>query len=92
MNSCITLTFCGAVKIIAEQGGNIALSGIHRKYTQVIEYLQTNNYPQENIEKYNLSDYSRCQLSRKNSRTYSYRNLISEHQELYNDLINIVGS
>ena len=92
MNSCITLTFCECSEnhVGMEQNGNIAANGYSpENITQVIEYLQTNNYPQENIEKYNLLDYLGANYQGKIPELLVIRNLISEHQELYNDLINI---
>lgn len=92
MDSCITLTFCECSEnhVGMEQNGNIAATGYSpENITQVIEYLESNNYPQENIEKYNLIDYLGANYQGKIPELLVIRNLISEHQDLYDNLINI---
>ena len=92
MNSCITLTFCECSEnhVGMEKNGTLASQGYSSKdLDKVINYLQNETNFEDNIERYNLVDYLGKTYTGEKPELLVIRNLVSEHQSLYQDLINI---
>ena len=92
MNSCITLTFCECSEnhVGMEKNGTLALQGYSSEdLDKVINYLQNETNFDDNIERYNLVDYLGKTYTGEKPELLLIRNLVSEHQSLYQDLINI---
>lgn len=94
MTSCITLTFCECSEnhVGMEKNGKLASQGYcSETLDKVIQYLE--NDPDfdniNHIERYNLLDNLGKTYIGKTPELLVIRNLITNHQSLYQDLINI---